>query len=108
MIAKYGRRGWAAISFFFYFMWELLLANLRVAVDVMRKDHVVRPGVVAVPIEAESPIEISLLANLVSLTPGTVVLDISSDHKVFYLHVMYLEEILQFRDFEDRFLRIFR
>lgn len=74
------------------FLWELLLANLRVAYDVMTPSHHMRPGVVAIPLDVTSDIQITLLANLITLTPGTLSLDVSEDRKTLYLHVMYLTD----------------
>ncbi len=74
------------------FLWDLVLANLRVAYDVVTPRHHMRPGVVAVPLDVRSDIQITLLANLITLTPGTLSLDVSVDRKTLYLHVMYLTD----------------
>jgi multicomponent Na+:H+ antiporter subunit E len=74
-----------------FLLWELLLANLRVAYDVLTPGYHMRPGVVAIPLDAKSDIEITLLANLITLTPGTLSLDVSSDRSVLYIHVMYVD-----------------
>jgi multicomponent Na+:H+ antiporter subunit E len=74
-----------------FLLWELLLANLRVAYDVLTPGFHMRPGVVAIPLDAKSDIEITLLANLITLTPGTLSLDVSSDRRVLYIHVMYVD-----------------
>ncbi len=73
-----------------FFLWVLLLSNLRVAYDVVTRRHHMRPGIVAVPLEAKTSAEITLLANLVTLTPGTISLDLSADHQTLYVHSMYI------------------
>jgi multicomponent Na+:H+ antiporter subunit E len=50
-----------------------------------------RPGVVAIPLDARTDAEITLLANLITLTPGTLSLDVSSDRRMLYIHVMYID-----------------
>ena len=50
------------------------------------------PGIVAFPLTAESDIEITLLANLITLTPGTLAIDVSSDRKKLYIHVLALND----------------
>ncbi|MBE0569475.1 MAG: Na+/H+ antiporter subunit E [Deltaproteobacteria bacterium] len=75
-----------------YFLRDLVAANLRVAYDVVTPEHRMRPGVIALPLDARTDEEITLLANLISLTPGTLVLDVSPDRKRLYIHVMYLDE----------------
>jgi multicomponent Na+:H+ antiporter subunit E len=49
------------------------------------------PGVVAIPLDARTDAEIALLANLITLTPGSVTLDISEDRRVLYVHAMYID-----------------
>ena len=51
-----------------------------------------RPGIIAVPLDAKTDVEITLLANLVSLTPGTISLDVSDDRSVLYVHAMFVED----------------
>ena len=75
----------------FYF-WQLILANFRVAYDVMTRTHYMRPGVIAVPLEAQTDAEITLLSNLITLTPGSLSVDLSDDRRVLYVHVMYLDD----------------
>jgi multicomponent Na+:H+ antiporter subunit E len=50
-----------------------------------------RPGVIAIPLNARTDVEITLLANLITLTPGTLSLDVSADRSVLYIHVMYID-----------------
>lgn len=75
-----------------FFIWELILANLRVAYDVLTPAHRSKPGVIAIPLDAETDAEITILANLITLTPGTLSLDISADRKVLYIHAMFIED----------------
>lgn len=49
------------------------------------------------PLDVETDLEITLFANLVTLTPGTLSLDVSKDRKTLFVHVMYLEDEEQFR-----------
>ena len=49
------------------------------------------PGVVAIPLDARTDAEITLLANLITLTPGSVSLDLSEDKRVLYVHAMYID-----------------
>lgn len=80
------------ISFAFYFLWQLILANVRVAHDVLTLRHHMRPGVLAIPLDVKTDIGITLLANVITLTPGTLSLDVSEDRKVLYVHVMYITD----------------
>ncbi len=110
--ARYVSKVPRTISFFFYFNRELIKSNLKVAYDVLTRTHHMKPGVIAMPLEARSDGEISIVANLISLTPGTLSLDVSSDRRVLYIHVMYLTDeaqvVHEIKDLERRILDILR
>lgn len=95
--SSYFRKAIQVFGFLFFFLWELVMSNLRVALDVITPRHRMKPGVVAVPLDMDTEVEIMLLANLISLTPGTLTLDVSDDKKVLYVHAMYVEDPGAFR-----------
>jgi multicomponent Na+:H+ antiporter subunit E len=74
-----------------YFLWELVRANLRLAADVATPDYHMKPGIIALPLDATSDAEILLLSMLINTTPGSVALDVSPDRKILYVHVMYMD-----------------
>lgn len=107
-------RLWRVLNLLLFFLWELILSNLRVAYDVLTPGYRLRPGVVGIPLDVRSDMEITLLANMITLTPGSFSLDVSADRRVLYLHVMYLDEDVEdFRrkiknGFERRILEVFQ
>ncbi len=111
-VAKYVGKVPKFIGFVGFFLWELLVSNLKVAYDVLTPTHHMRPAVIAMPLDAKSDGEIPIVANLISLTPGTLSLDVSSDKKVLYIHVMYLtdrdEAIQSIKALEARALEVLR
>ncbi len=74
-----------------YFLWELIKANLRLALDVATPHFHMTPGIIALPLDATEDSQILLLSMLINTTPGSVALDVSSDRKVLYVHVMYMD-----------------
>lgn len=101
------------LRFMLYFGWELVLANLRVAYEVITPGHYMRPGIVAIPLDIQKDIEIILLANIITLTPGTLSLDVSTDRRVLYVHSMYVSDTEAFRrgikqGFERRIQELFK
>ena len=76
------------VELVFYFVWELVLSNFRMAKYTLSPLDRMRPGIVAVPLEPMSDLELTVLTNLITLTPGTLSLDVSSDHRTLYVHVM--------------------
>ena len=73
-----------------FFIWELVLANVRVAVDVLRPRTTIRPAVVAIPLDVTTDGEILLLSMLINITPGSVTIDLSEDRRTLYVHVMHM------------------
>ena len=111
--SAYANRVGRVVSFVGFYVWELVLANVRVAVDIVTPTHRARPGVVAVPLDAKSDAEITILANLITMTPGSLTLDVSDDRKVIYVHSMFVDDPDQFRrrlksSFERRVLDMLR
>lgn len=80
--------GFELLLFFFY---ELLRSSLQVAREVVRPRMQLTPGIVALPLDADSDLEITVLANLISLTPGTLSLEVAPDRKKLYIHSMFTE-----------------
>jgi multicomponent Na+:H+ antiporter subunit E len=111
--SNYFNRIRRTVGFAVFYVRELVLANLRVASDVLAWKPRIRPGVLAIPLEASSDTEITLLANLLTLTPGSVSLDVSSDRRFLYLHAMYIDDLEEYRasvkaDIERRVLEVLR
>lgn len=108
----YAKRIIRVIGFVFFFLKELIKANFRVAYDVATPVWYMKPGVIGMPLEAETDVEIMFLSSVISLTPGTLSLDVSDDRKVLYIHAMFLqdEEALRrdLKELEHRLLQIMR
>jgi multicomponent Na+:H+ antiporter subunit E len=93
---RYFTIAFKVLGFFFFFLYEMLKANWQVAYEVMTSHLHMKPGIVKIELEAKTDLEITLLSNLISLTPGTLVVDVSDDRKVMYVHGMYLEDKAKF------------
>ncbi len=90
---NYVRRVWKTITLIGFFIKELFVSSLQVARDVIKPGaFTMKSGVIGLPLDAKSDLEITLLANLISLTPGTLSLDVSDDRTKLYIHAMYVDE----------------
>lgn len=101
------------LSFVVFYGWEVILSNLRVAHDVVTPTDYSRPGIIAVPIQARTDFELFLLGNLITMTPGTLSLDVSTDRTTLYVHAMFAKDPDGVRDeiaekLERRVLRLIR
>ncbi|MGA8852918.1 MAG: Na+/H+ antiporter subunit E [Christiangramia sp.] len=89
-----------------YFLYELVKANIEVAYEVITPKLNMTPGIIMVPLDVKSDIGITMLANMISLTPGTLSLDVSNDKKVLFVHAMYIKDREKFiRGIKDGFER---
>ncbi len=93
------------------FLYELIKANLEVAYEVITPKLKMTPGIIMVPLDVKSNMGITLLANMISLTPGTLSIDVSNDRKVLFVHAMYIKDREVFiksikNGFEKRILEI--
>jgi multicomponent Na+:H+ antiporter subunit E len=110
---RYFRKVVDVAGFLCFFVYELVLSNLRVAWDVLTPRPNRRLGVVAVPLEDASDAEITVLANFVTLTPGSLSLDVAPDRSCLYVHAMFVDDPESFRaeikdGFERRVLEVLR
>ncbi|ANV24902.1 MULTISPECIES: Na+/H+ antiporter subunit E [Agrobacterium] len=92
-----GRNHWLrlgrVLSLVLLFFKELALSAWKVAVMVTRPKLDVQPGIFAYPLTVTTDFEITLLANLITLTPGTLSVDVSPDRKVLYVHAIDCSDI---------------
>jgi multicomponent Na+:H+ antiporter subunit E len=76
------------LSLLLLFFKELALSAWKVAVMVTRRKLDVQPGIFAYPLRVTTDFEITLLANLITLTPGTLSVDVSEDKTTLYVHAI--------------------
>jgi multicomponent Na+:H+ antiporter subunit E len=91
------------------FARELLLSALRVTVLVCRPDMQkrLRPAIVHYPLNTDRDIEIALLANLITLTPGTLSIDVTADKRFLVIHALEMGDAAAFRrDIAEGFERL--
>ena len=95
---KYFREVPLVIEFVIFFLWEVILSNIRLTITILSPQMKLRPAVVAVPLDLKSDIGIVILSHMITLTPGTLSLDISSNRHTIYVHVYDLDDPDKFID----------
>ena len=85
------RHFWPLIQLFFIFLYELVVANLTVLKKVFKPKLDIKPGIIKVPIDLEGPFWIVTLANMITLTPGTLTVEVAPDNKYFYVHCLNID-----------------
>jgi multicomponent Na+:H+ antiporter subunit E len=86
-------RPWPTVRLLAYFTWQLFKASAIVAWEVVTPRNRIHEGIVAVPLPGRSDFVATVVANAVSLTPGTLSLEVGGDPPVLYVHVLHLKEI---------------
>lgn len=85
-------RVWAVLKLIVLFIKELLLANIDVIKIVLSPKMDIQSGIIAVPTRLKTDWELTLLAALISLTPGTLSMDFSDDNKYIYVHALHVPD----------------
>ena len=91
MRRSYFLRSWRVVRLILYFLYELVMSSVRVAYDVLTPNDYSTPAILEMPLDVKTDFQILLITNLISLTPGTLSLDVSSDRKTLTFHAMYAD-----------------
>lgn len=84
----YLTRSFRVASLAWLFFVELAKSAWKVALMVVSPKVDIKPGIFAYPLTVTRDFEITLLANLITLTPGTLSVDVSEDRKTLYVHAI--------------------
>jgi len=102
-----------ALSFLLWFLWALIITNVAVAREVVLPSSTsqIRPAVVACDLRTRSGRLATIVANAITLTPGTMTLDARGRPAVLYVHVLAFESVEATRaevaDLERRIVEAF-
>jgi multicomponent Na+:H+ antiporter subunit E len=80
-------------SLFGLFLYELMMSAIKVARMVLSRNMNLKPGIFAYQTELTNDAQITLLANLITLTPGTLTIDTSDDGRTLYIHAVDCSDI---------------
>jgi multicomponent Na+:H+ antiporter subunit E len=85
---SYFIRIWRVFSLIALFLYELVLSAIKVALLVVQPRMDLKPGILKFPLRLETDASITLLANLITLTPGTLTIDASEDRRFLWVHAL--------------------
>ncbi len=89
---RYFKRTGRWIRLLITFLWELVVSSVQVVWDVLTPQHMARPGIVSVPLDVKDEMAVLVLTNYISLTPGTLSLDVTEDCNTLYIHAMFADD----------------
>lgn len=100
------------IAFLPFFLRELVMANVQVAIEVVSPRNRMSPGIIRVPLHVKSDFQVMMFANLISLTPGTLSLEVEDDRSALFVHGLHVNNPDDFRSkmraLESRLQEVFR
>lgn len=88
----YLRRVYSAIKLLLIFISELFQSSILILKQILSPKLNIKPGIITYEHNMEGDYELTTLALLLTLTPGSVVMEVSPDGKIFYIHAMDVEE----------------
>lgn len=110
---SYISRAKRVISLMALFFYELVLSSIKVAKIAIKPSLKIEPGFFSYELKTDQDAEITLLANLITLTPGTLSVDVSKDKKTLYIHALNIDDVEAMREdiatgFERKIMEAFR
>ncbi len=98
------------VVFIAIYFSKLVQANLYIAYDILTPNLKVNPSFIKVPLVLKSDFGMLLFSNLLSMTPGSLSIDITHDRQYMWVHVLYSstdeEMLLEFKDIQNKIKRI--
>jgi len=101
------------LEFLVFYLKEIVISNVRIAHDVLTPKHRMKPGVLPVDVSDLGERQLAAMANLVTMTPGTLGVYVSKDRRYLYIHAMYMDKDAESmgadlaRDYGERIKRVF-
>ena len=90
--SSYFKRVWYWAKLIVMFHYELVVSSFQVLWDIFTPAHLSKPAIIDMPLDVKTDTGILLVTNLISLTPGTLSIDVSEDRKTLTLHVMFADD----------------
>lgn len=88
----YFRRTFATIGLIAYFLFDLARSSIAVVWEIITPSMHSRPQMIRMPLDATEDLEIMLTGNLISMTPGTLTVDVDPDRKYLLIHAMFVDD----------------
>ena len=80
------------IHFSLFYIWEIVKTNCIVAYEIVTPTHYMKPGFIKFDVSDLTDRQILIFCNLLTMTPGSLVVNLSDCHNYAYIHVLYLED----------------
>lgn len=107
---KYWKKISGTYQFILFYIYDLCISAVRIAWDVITVRNISKPGIVKVPLELEGIVQITAFSNLVTFSPGSMVIYMADDLSYMMVHSMFVESdkqaIANIKKLEAKFMRM--
>jgi len=90
--SSYFKRVWYWAKLVVMFHYELIVSSIHVLWDIVTPQHRARPALIEMPLAAKTDLGVLLVTNMISLTPGTLSIDVSPDRSTLLVHAMFADD----------------
>ena len=95
--SSYFKKPYLLVKALLVFIYRLFASSFWVVLEILTFTHKAKPGIIAVPLDVKNDMQLLLLTNYISLTPGTLSLDVDTENKILYVHAMFIDDPAQVR-----------
>lgn len=86
------QRPLVVLKLFATVLWDILVANIDVARRILGPEAAIHPAFFRYPLQLRDPLAIAILSSVVTLTPGTVIVDTSDDGRELVVHALHIDD----------------
>ncbi len=86
---KVVKKIYLAVCFLIYYFFKVVQANIYIAYDILTPKALSTPELIWIPIRVNSDLGLLLLTNLISMTPGTLSIEVTEDKTKILVHCLY-------------------
>ena len=101
-----------AIGFLLFYIYKVFQANIELAFQILAPRLKMSPGILEIPVTLSHPQAILLLVNMITMTPGTLTMDLSEDKRFIYVHFLFLvdeqKKIREIKNLEKKIAHLFQ
>jgi len=105
------KKTYNALGFLLFYLFKVFQANFELAFHILSPRLKMKPGIMKIPVNLTHPQAILLLVNMITMTPGTLTMDVSEDKQFIFVHFLFLvdeeKKVREIKNIEKRIANLF-
>ena len=110
-MAYFIKKIYKALGFLLFYLFKVFQANFELAFYILSPRLKMKPGIMKIPVNLTHPQAILLLVNMITMTPGTLTMDVSEDKQFIFVHFLFLvdeeKKVREIKNIEKRIANLF-